>query len=64
MRAPKSVMKDKQNAPAELVAEAREIGLGCSAFGQPAAEGHTERAKAFNAKVVALGFPGLQVKEY
>ena len=51
-------------APADLIAEKKEIGLGCSFMGQPAAEGHADRAKAFNAKVVALGFPELRVKEY
>ena len=63
MRAPKSVIEAKKNAPQDLVEEAKQIGLGCSFMGKPADDGHTERAKAFNAKVVALGFPGLQVKE-
>ena len=64
MRAPKSVIEAKKNAPQELVAEAKQIGLGCSFMGKPAEEGHAERAKAFNKKVVSLGFPGLQVKEF
>ena len=65
MRQPKSVTEAMNSkAPAELIAEKKEIGLGCSFMGQPAAEGHAERAKAFNAKVVALGFPELRVKEY
>ena len=64
MRPPKAVTEAMNSAPAELIAEKKEIGLGCSFMGKPAAEGHSERAKAFNAKVVALGFPELRVKEY